>query len=127
MRMVAKTVTSLSPAEYRQVYSLNLRHNGTMQLRLREARKEKEPLKVVLAKEGDAIVGWSLIVPSPPGYRRRTEAWFYVRKSHRRRGVGTKLMARTRKLDDVMVVPWDDRSKAFFNRFDVRKGRFNYV
>lgn len=81
----------------------------------------------VVAYEVDRPVGWCLVTDTP--YDLETSAdvsaptasvGFYVAPSHRRQGVGTRLLAEARRVaadngfERVVAQPWNERGTAFF-------------
>ena len=79
---------------------------------------------IFLAKVGSKILGWAAFFPEKyceDGDPTSTSycAYIYVRYSHRRLGIGSRLVKKcVKKADDfavpLKVFPWDKRSDAFF-------------
>lgn len=115
MIVETKSLNSLTKTEYRQCYSLNSRWNGTMQETLRLYYGRKYDAKVCLAKEDDILIGWALLYSDG---RRIPNGHFYVRKTHRRRGVGKRLMSEALAVSPkIKVYPHDRRSGIFFAEY----------
>lgn len=108
MRLVTKRVSELTPAEYKQCASLNMREGGAMQRMLSSQRAQRRGT-VHMCTENGMLLGWVLefMLGTEP------TAYFYVRRTHRRRGIGTKLCSKIPA--DTTVYPWDGASTAFFN------------
>lgn len=70
--------------------------------------EKPEKLDTLVCIENDEVIGWATMDED-------NEANFYVAYSHRRRGVGTKLVARLRSIYEVIhVLHWDKQSGAFY-------------
>ena len=135
--LVTKSVYDLTPAEFKRCYNLTLREEGRMADVLQYERHKytydgieqpaDEPsAQTVLIQEPKTkkLLGWALFRPSQPGRggrgKRRPEVMFYVRATHRRRGLGTILMQEALKLGKPhkLSVSSDDKvAKDFFRRF----------
>lgn len=110
-------VSELSPAELAACKRLTLR-DGLMRGSLDEVRghpRDRNSRVVLIESEG-RLLAWALV------YRlgkEPTEAHFYVRSTHRRRGLGTRLMEEVRRFTRrPQVHPHDVTSQSFFARFD---------
>ena len=90
-----------------------------MQRKLSAARKGKIQGDAVIATENLQIVGWALLWCD----KRGPFAYFYIRKSARRRGIGSKIMravlTHAQVTYDTPVGVWahDDAACAFFDNF----------
>lgn len=113
MKIVSKNIADLTPSEIKQCDSLNKRDKGAMQDEFRYYRQFKpEVANCVLAKDGDKVLGWALIFPE---YDKKRTAYFYVRHSERRKGIGTKLLLVAQQFQKKpYVCPHDDLSGKFF-------------
>jgi len=114
-RLRSKLVGNLTVAEYRACSQLTMRESGEMAGRLRDAWNESPAASRVLLLEDPSdgrLLAWALVAPSP-GREPRLDV--YVRRSHRRRGLGRRLLrAVNRYCERPHVCGWDPRSKAFF-------------
>jgi hypothetical protein len=117
-RTVTKQVGNVTPEEFKQLYSLNLRNEGAMRFDLVDYRKsDPKTTHVIMIKEGPKVLAWALVFPKS-SYKKNRLVYFYTRQSHRRQGLGTRLLKHSRKLDPVPeVCPHDKRSGAFFKKF----------
>jgi len=100
-----------------------LRPSSGMRDDLLSRRTNLHKYETFLAKEGGKIIGWATLFPENTifGYSNSTSwiSYVYVRYSHRRHGVGTRLLKRVLKMAKQMqakvkVFPWDGRSDKFF-------------
>lgn len=117
-------VRDLPRQTYAQVYSLNLRDGGYCREWLVNARrKQHENSYAVLAQDGPRVLGWALMYQRV--YKSRAfshyDLGFYVRRDHRRAGIGGSLFFRVRTLLEQQdrtgtVYAWDKASRAFYRR-----------
>jgi len=108
-------VQDLSAHEYKALASLNMRGDGTMLGRLRQCRRGELKGRVVVAEDRRMVLGWALVFW--PGLRPR--AAFYVRASHRRQGIGTRIAKEVEHwYGPVDVWSWREEAALFFDRFD---------
>lgn len=148
MIIVEKTIENLTPEEYRECYSLNLRQSGKMRCHLRflrtgnflefncssrnctEAmqpvelaglRESKYSLAYMLRNE-HKILAWALVYDYPKGHsvwhsKPGVNAYYYTRKTERRKGYGEMLYATVNDdFPNQHVFPWDDKSEVFFDK-----------
>lgn len=114
--VVVKHPRRLTPEEMRQVGRLHIR-GGTMIYGLRTMRQAHSRRDaVLLAKEGQTIVAWALV---SGGYPNEQGVLLYVRRSHRRRGIGTRLLKRAHGMSKragcrLRAIPWNDSGLSFF-------------
>ncbi len=121
MDITSKWVIDLTVKEFLRCYELTYGTSGWMQEELWAAAKNEalsSPHRhsyAVLAKDGDTIVGWSLL--QPIRHASKYKAYFFVDPSHRRRGIGTRLLnaANTFGRYRPEVVP-DSSNIDFFER-----------
>jgi len=111
------------PSAYRvQMGGLSLRPRSGFRDELKKGRK---PTRVILSIQDTKVLGWACRWKDAycPTYH------FYVRKSHRRQGIGTSLIKETTKEGEVRVVPWSGEARAFFEYGRVFNKRllFGYV
>lgn len=81
-----------------------------------EWQRQYRHSRAILARNDDgAILGWSLIQPVPrsPKYL----AQFYVDPSHRRRGIGARLLREANTYCGKPYVYKDRENEVFFNEF----------
>jgi hypothetical protein len=122
-RTVAKKYSSLTDQEKSAVRRLNMGKRGQMRDMLDTIdgydKNGTDPFnaKVVLHYDKERIDGWSLIF-SEKNNPKRVHGHFYVATKARRRGVGTKIMKRSLKLNNKFQVhPWDEAGQRFFGKF----------
>lgn len=87
----------------------------------------------LLAYESNELVGWALLSEEPSDYSffTRHEGFspnrdgimfqVYIHPEHRRKGIGTKLLSKAKRLaalKTLSVCPWDTNSIGFFNNFN---------
>lgn len=124
MRIRTKALTKLTTNEYRACHNLNMRGEGTMMYSLMD-QKENPNAHAVMAWEGDKLLGWALCVPCKDEHQNTATSWqrrkskyvtqFYVRVPYRGKGIGTRLMAAVKRLDETpAVIPHDRTSADFF-------------
>jgi GNAT superfamily N-acetyltransferase len=115
MQVVVKPASELTEQEVKQCKSLSMRSYGMMSTSL---TSRAHSATVVLVRDGERLIGWCLGWPADPMNPPR--AYFYVRKTHRRRGIGTILMNEITKHYGrrPYVYPHDTRSARFFKNFD---------
>lgn len=76
--------------------------------------------KVLLAMEEEKVLGWLLFVPNNCySWIGENQMWLYVRSTHRRRGIGTKLLLRGMKFGGRSV--YRESAEDFFCSFTKRK------
>lgn len=116
--IVRTPVKCLTQEEYRQCYRLNMGLEGMMRPSLVESRHDpnsKDMTYRILDGDG-VLLAWSLVF-MPYGILTGWDAHFYVRRTHRRQGLGTRLReAVYRDFPDHHVCPHNLASKRFFNR-----------
>lgn len=76
------------------------------------------------------LIGWAML-DFRLSTQRSVRTYVYVRTKYRRRGHGTKIVERARKLiegmgKDIRVLPHDRRSKRFFKKIGMRKRQVAY-
>jgi len=74
---------------------------------------------IVIARNHNTIMGWSLIAEAHYTMGRRI-MMIYVPKRFRRRGIGTKLARRMSRFKNVYCYPWDEGAKGFYDNFDIK-------
>ncbi len=77
--------------------------------------------RVFLAKDNGKIIGWSIIKERARYKITKFEFMIYIRLKYRRRGIGTKMYKRSKKLfklkdSDILVYTTDKANKEFFKR-----------
>lgn len=111
------TITSpaeLNKDEYLQLLRLNMREAGTMRETLKECREQKCGHVAYIEDEGK-IVAWCLYYKTVGG----TGAHFYTKKSHRRRGLGTKLAEYVKSVAEDIEVSKGTENKDFFEKVGI--------
>lgn len=125
-RTIAKKVSSLTPAEYKTLYGMNMRVNGCMQGELQECRRYGTGKVVIHYDQNYKIDGWALLFKHPP--EKKHTAYFYVPVRSRRKGIGGKLMTRVTKIEKKpRTAPWDKRSASFFNKNKLLNSNYKYM
>lgn len=105
--MVVKKAKNLTGAERRVCHSMSYRANGDISYWLHDAMRASRSDDVILYKEDGVILGW--------GIRRSNGAvGFWVRRSHRQQGIGTKLVERAKKIGKISTYPHDAASAKLF-------------
>lgn len=113
MKIITIPVQELSDSDYWKCHSLNARQAGQMRGALVRARRDNLNAKISLAKEKDLLIGWAFAYKAP-GIR-YPFAHFYVRKTHRKNGVGRILMGEMlNNYTKLRVYPHNDQSSIFF-------------
>jgi hypothetical protein len=129
VRIVVSPVADLTPAEYRACYRANYRDIGIMRYDLVRARDENEGTAIMLwnddgTKESD-MLGWALVHPThyddaATSYARRrvpNTAQYWVKRQHRRKGLGTKLATVVEQnFGRVRVYPHSEPSGKLFKK-----------
>lgn len=125
-RTRTKAIRNLTPEEYRACYSLNLRDGGLMRGQLQDSyrRGESGVYASMIFNEDGRLDAWALTFPDRyyKTYRGETlnNAYFYVRKTMRRHGLGSRLIKQvSKKFGPVRVYPHgkkDHPSRGFFDR-----------
>lgn len=127
-----KPVRKLSDQEYARCKKLTFvgepgYRRGMMQAELiRQRNKPDSTAKAVLAKDYKGIiVGWALIWrPNPKSPLKRWDYYMYVQKSHRKQGIGKRLLSRAGmgKQGRIYVFPHDQLSRrAYENLIDGKR------
>lgn len=106
IKLVTVSVADLTPVEYKMCSDLTLRGEGTMQGALARARARHDRFTyAIMAWENGDFVGWCLFFKRIPVIEPEVySAHFYVRQSHRRRGIGTKLIKKAYSMSDRPLV-----------------------
>ena len=98
-------IYELTTDEKRKCRGLSFRGDGDLQYWLTD-----EPnADVVVVSESSKVIGWAVRTPGD-------ETGYYVRKTHRRQGIGSKMfyVLNNRKRSSAVVKPHDENSAAFF-------------
>lgn len=124
----------MTPAQYREASRMTMRQEGNMMYDLRIAYKNDHKYRVIvmarlyqMRDDHGLLVGQALLDVSRA--RVQKQNWnpfgqFYVRKTHRRNGLGTIMMAEmlhfctTNNLGSLRVSRWSDGAREFFDTFD---------
>lgn len=105
-KTVVKNVDNLTPRERRVCIAMSYKDDGLMKDWI---LRPYNGTKVVLVYEDDLVVGWG--VRNPGGF-----SGFWTRRSHRNRGIGSKMVKRLEKIGPLIVAPHDERSTLFFQK-----------
>ena len=134
LRTTTKSLSRLTPVEYRACYSLNMRGNGCMRYALQEHRADDDCYAIMIW-HGGVLAAWALLVPTrkqsvwawSTDHAKRVskyQAQFYVRKSMRGRGLAHRLMRQVLKMDPrPHVIPHSEASGGFFSSYNVSTER----
>lgn len=124
VKVTVTTVGDLTPNEYKRCLKLTFDGTegryGTLQGDLENLRMFPRPNRVYLAKnEKGTIVGWAL--GQPDRYKGRGTSIFimmYVPPYYRRKGIGTKILAKVRqgRKAPIGVAMHDGRSTGFYTK-----------
>lgn len=121
-KLITKRLDRISPAERRRLNYLTLKNNGGNVSAMREDILQRQKLlhriQLFLVTDADGtIVAWSSAMPVVRNY---AYIYTYVMQSHRRQGLGSKLIGRAmlwcaRNSYKPKVISWDMRSNRFFS------------
>ena len=118
MEIVKKKVKDLTPDEYKKCSSLTLRESGEMQTNLSwYFREDERDSFVYLIKDEAKLLAWALVFPK---YAKEVGAFFYVRKTYRRKGLGRALYKTVEKdfKNKFEIYPHDEVSENFFDKME---------
>jgi L-amino acid N-acyltransferase YncA len=118
MKLILREIPELTTLEYNACYSLNLRDQGMMRSRLIECRQSGEGYAVILQEDDGKILSWALVFPWDLN-KDQYGAYFYTRRSARRKGYG-KLVAQkvAGEFTNIIVWPSDQPGIDFFNNYN---------
>lgn len=121
--MMTSEVKDLSAAMYRTLYSLNMRHKGRMADILTEFHY-KPGARVYILQDTTRVTAWAMVhkqrYRSAGVEKERYTADFYVRKSERRKGLGSSLAKVVKKdYPFVTVNRHDYESESFFKKLEM--------
>ena len=104
------------------LFRCSLRNRGYMWGHFLEYRDDK-CAKVVICRNNTRIVGWGLRFKFKTGRKTKYSVMFYVRKTHRRKGLGTRIYKKlTYRLPKSKIEVYPDSSnKKFFNKVLTKK------
>lgn len=91
-----------------------LRHHGGASGMIEAVSYKGNPLTCV-AFLNDTPIGWSLLSKEDDGFGKHT-IMVYVKRAHRRKGIGTNLFKHLRKSGGKRVVIWDENSHYFWTK-----------
>ena len=117
-RVVVKKAKNLTLSELRSCYAMSYRNNGDLQPWLCQSRHGDGADDVILVKEDGLIIGWGMRLKDSG------ETGYWVRKSHRRKGIGTVMVKRAKKLGKIKTHPHSYESAKMFAKaeaFDNKK------
>lgn len=111
MKIYHKRFEDWSPRRRLELMDLTLRpRDGGVSGMTKDIVEQPEALDTLVCIEDGKVIGWATIDED-------NEANFYVAYPHRRRGVGTKLVARLRSIYEIIhVMHWDRQSGAFYRK-----------
>lgn len=113
VKIIVKGLSDLTSQERRTCRSLSLRQGGRLNDWITAERGK--PAKIVLAKDGERMVGWAMVRSDSI-----KSSGYYVRVSERRKGIGGQLLATVRSIEPrTKVFPHDYRSVQFFRKHGV--------
>lgn len=142
MQVISKPVASLTPNEYRACRLANFGYDGYMmeELQFRRLKKCDKAIAIMIWDGPDDKISnmkaWSLITPvtqkgmlAASKYicsKAKYTAQFWVKRQHRRQGLGTMLMLEVKKYDPrPHVIPHDTKSVELFSKFKVRSSSYD--
>jgi len=104
------------------LFRCSLRNCGYMWGHFLEYRDDK-CAKIVICRKNKRIVGWGLRFKFKNGRNTKYSIMFYVRKTHRRKGLGTRIYKKlTYRLPKSKIEVYPDSSnKKFFNKVLTKK------
>lgn len=120
MKFYTKPVKSLTEAEYKACKKATFSGTGrlgSMQPELIYQRKQPGcSARAYMCWENDKLLGWALGFNHT--FTNKWTVYVYVRATHRRRGIGSKLLARARmgRRSPVRVCPWDSTATSFYQK-----------
>jgi L-amino acid N-acyltransferase YncA len=114
VQIIVKPRKDLTPEEVRSCRSLSFRNRGRLCDWLNMS-KHQPAAKVVLAKDGEKLVGWGMTLND---HSPRPASGYYVRRTERRKGIGGMIYQAARKEEpNLQVFPHDKKSNAFFRKY----------
>lgn len=110
-----KLITNLTETEYYIYSRCNMYGYGQMRGAISASRKRQEYAYAILAEHGSHLLGCA--------YFNDNIFMLYVRKEHRRQGIGTRIHRRAKRIAaeknwTIREAPWDDRSIGFFHSLE---------
>lgn len=118
IRIYSKDVDLITPEEDIQLQRLI--SSGSIYSSLEECRRKDLVHRIFIAKNKKIIVGWSTMVGIKDNLKERLyEFMVYVKKTHRRLGIGRKLYKKSRKYfklqhSQMKIYATDRINKCFF-------------
>lgn len=120
MDVAIKSVREMTRQEFKVCFMLNTGKQGMMRKLLGDfycRPRVDDQAHVVIIKNGDLIVAWSLV------FKSRSEEMFighyYTRRGHRRRGYGSQLIAAVHnRFGTVIVYPNTKVGDFFFDKHE---------
>jgi len=109
VKIYHKRFLDWAPSRRLELMKLTMRSFTDMRSGMTKDIVEKpDKLDTFVCIENGKIIGWATVDEC-------NEANFYVAYNHRRRGVGTKLVAGLRSIYEIVhVMHWDKQSGAFY-------------
>ena len=127
-KVQSKLVVNLTKDEYQQCYRLNFGPGGSMMYDLSYHKNDVPYSKarvIRICDDEGKLLAWALLQPREINdLKKGYLVYFYTRATHRRRGLGKRLMRQVQKYDPKPeVCPHDSRSGGFFRNY---VGRIKY-
>lgn len=118
MKLLVREIKELTGWEYHSCYQLNLRGKGLMRERLITCKNYGNGHAVMLQNDDGILLSWALVFEWDLN-KDLYGAYFYTRKSARRRGFGD-LVAReaSQQFKNIVVWPSDNQGRDFFNNYN---------
>lgn len=116
MRIKTALASEVSREVLRECRSLSFRGNGEMCDALRYFRNTDKCFVTTIRDLNGKLLAWSLLLHRGRGWRHH-EFMVYVRSSHRRLGLGSRLLKSAKRQvgTPIYVYPHDERSNGFYN------------
>jgi GNAT superfamily N-acetyltransferase len=117
MKIKYHLVKNIPKDLYKKMYSLNYRDGGTMQSELVWSKEQNNDTDFTLSiVEGDTLLGWLLVSVD---YFDAVCLQIYIRKSARKKGLGSKLIKRAKKKLIALPTVYLESAPEFFKKHNL--------
>lgn len=114
VKITNKKLNEFPPPLRKAIRNLSLRKIGHSKLIV---KAEPDVDTFIMTNDSDVLIGWAMCSRHWRASAERPTIMLYIRKSMRRKGLGSKLMAAiVEKYTDVAICPWNHESRGFFDR-----------